>query len=115
MREVMRAVATLVTLLAAGAVNAAEPVRLHAAGSLRQALGDVAVAFEAESGVRVNPVWGASGLLRERLAEGEPGAVFASANMEHRQALARAGKAGPAGPRGEKITTRNDGSRNPQE
>lgn len=69
----------------------------------------------AESGARVNPVWGASGLLRERLAEGEPGAVFASANMEHRQALARAGKAGPAGPRGEKITTRNDGSRNPQE
>jgi ABC-type molybdate transport system substrate-binding protein len=91
----MRVVAALVAFLVAGAVNAAEPVRLHAAGSLREALGEVAAAFQAESGARVDPVWGASGLLRERLAGGEPGAVFASANMEHPQALARGGKAGP--------------------
>jgi ABC-type molybdate transport system substrate-binding protein len=43
----------------------------------------------------VDLVFGASGLLRERLDRGEPSDVFASANLEHPQALARSGKAGP--------------------
>jgi ABC-type molybdate transport system substrate-binding protein len=71
-----------------------EGVRLHAAGSLRAALTEVARAFTAAHGVPVTLVFGASGLLRERLDRGEPGDVFASANMEHPQALAQAGKAG---------------------
>ncbi len=72
-----------------------ETVRLHAAGSLRGALTDLARDFTATYGVPVDLVFGASGLLRERLERGEPGDVFASANMEHPQALARSGKAGP--------------------
>jgi len=40
-------------------------------------------------------VYGASGLLRERIAKGEPAEVFASANMEHPQTLEKAGRAGP--------------------
>jgi molybdate transport system substrate-binding protein len=71
-------------------------VRLHAAGSLRAALTEVARDFTAASGVRVDLVFGASGLLRERLERGEPGDVFASANMEQPEPLARVGKAGPA-------------------
>ncbi len=80
---------------AAMAWGQGEGVRLHAAGSLRAALTEVARAFTAAHGVPVTLVFGASGLLRERLERGEPGDVFASANMEHPQALAQAGKAGP--------------------
>ena len=72
-----------------------ESVRLHAAGSLRAALTEVARDFTAASGIPVVPVFGASGLLRDRLERGEPGDVFASANMEHPEALARVGQAGP--------------------
>jgi ABC-type molybdate transport system substrate-binding protein len=92
----MRAIAAaLLAILAAGAVSAAEPVRLHAAGSLRQALGEVAAAFEATGGEKVAAAWGASGLLHDRLDGGEKGHVFASANMTHPQKLAAGGKAGP--------------------
>jgi ABC-type molybdate transport system substrate-binding protein len=44
--------------------------------------------------VRVTFTFGASGLLRDRIAAGEPADVFASANMEHPQALAATGRAG---------------------
>ncbi len=72
------------------------PVSLHAAGSLRAALLDIADAFQNETGIPVSAQFGASGLLKDRLARGEAGEVFASANLEHPQALARAGLAGPA-------------------
>jgi ABC-type molybdate transport system substrate-binding protein len=72
-----------------------ESVRLHAAGSLRGAFTELSRDFTAAYGVRVDLVFGASGILRERLDRGEPGDVFASANMEHPQVLARSGRAGP--------------------
>ena len=74
---------------------AAEPVMLYAAGSLRTALTEVAVAFEAASGQEVQAKYGASGLLRDEIAGGARAEVFASAKMEHPQALAAAGKSGP--------------------
>jgi molybdate transport system substrate-binding protein len=74
---------------------AAEPVMLYAAGSLRTALTEVAVAFEAASGQKVQAKYGASGLLKDEIAGGARAEVFASANMEHPQALAAAGKSGP--------------------
>jgi molybdate transport system substrate-binding protein len=70
-------------------------LRLYAAGSRRGALTEVAHAFTAMSGIPVVLEFGTSGLLRERLEGGEPGDVFASANMEHPETLARAGIAGP--------------------
>ncbi|MDU0343130.1 molybdate ABC transporter substrate-binding protein [Bosea rubneri] len=88
------ALAGLVCLMA-GTVAAQEPVLLHAAGSLRGALTEVAQAFEAQTKLAVKPVYGASGLLHDRIAKGEAAEVFASANMEHPQALAQAGAAGP--------------------
>lgn len=75
--------------------EAAQTVRLHAAGSLRAALDELADAFEQREAVKVLRVYGASGLLRERIAKGEPAQVFASANMGHPQALAQAGRAAP--------------------
>lgn len=83
------ALAAAVALLMVPAAAAAEaPVRLHAAGSLRAALDEVAAAFGAESGVKVEAVYGASGTLKDRIERGEPSDVFASANMAHPQALA---------------------------
>lgn len=71
----------------------AQPVSLHAAGSLRAALDEAADEFERREGVKVTRVYGASGLLRDRIDKGEPAQVFASANVEHPQALAKGGKA----------------------
>jgi len=70
-------------------------LRVYAAGSLRAALTEVAQAFErTQPGLRVRFTFGASGLLKDRIAAGEAADVFASANMEHPQALAAAGRAG---------------------
>jgi ABC-type molybdate transport system substrate-binding protein len=70
-------------------------ILLHAAGSLRAALTEVASAFEASSGDKVQPKYGASGTLRDAIANGERAEVFASANMTHPQSLASVGKASP--------------------
>lgn len=88
----MRTLALLVSGLISMSAHAQEAVKLHAAGSLRAALNEVIANYK-ES--RVEPVYGASGLLRDRIAKGEPAEVFASANMEHPQSLAKDGKAGP--------------------
>ena len=83
-------------LLAQVAAAQTRELLVHAAGSLRAALTDAARAFEAaEPGVTVKLTFGASGLLKERLVAGERSHVFASANMEHPQALAEAGRAAP--------------------
>ena len=73
----------------------AQEVRLHAAGSLKAAMTDIADAFEAATGATVARSFGPSGLLRERIEQGEPAEVFASANMRHPQTLADAGLSGP--------------------
>jgi molybdate transport system substrate-binding protein len=67
---------------------------VFAAGSLRAAMTEVAASFErAAHGRKVKLVFGASGLLADRIRNGERADVFASANMEHPQALASAGLA----------------------
>jgi molybdate transport system substrate-binding protein len=73
----------------------APAVRLHAAGSLRAAMTDIAKAYTQAYGILVAPTFGGSGLLKDRLEKGEPGDVFASADMGNPQALTSAGKSGP--------------------
>ena len=75
---------------AAGAQTAG--VQLCAAGSLREALTEVARDFETASGHKVVLTFGASGLLRGRIEQGEPAQVFASADMDHPERLAQAGR-----------------------
>src|SRR5689334_5864364 len=75
--------------------EAAEPVLLHAAGSLRTSLDDIAAAYEKATGIKVIARYGASGTLREEIERGTKAEVFASANMEHPLMLARAGKSSP--------------------
>ena len=77
-----------------GAAFAEEPtVRLYAAGSLTAAMTEMAREFTALGGPAVTTVFGASGLLRERIERGEATDVFASADVGNAQALARTGKA----------------------
>jgi len=98
---VRRALVTGVVAAALGLValpcgaQTASDVRVYAAGSLRAALNEVGRDFEAlQPGRKVVFTFGASGLLKDRLAGGEAADVFASANMEHPQALGQAGRAG---------------------
>lgn len=73
----------------------AEPVRLYAAGSLKAALTEVVTAFETATGQTVETVFGPSGVLRERIEQGEPAHLFASADMGHPRKLHGDGKGGP--------------------
>ena len=73
----------------------ADTVTLYAAGSLKDALTDVAKAYEAKSGHKVAMKFGASGLLKKEIADGGKADVFASANMEHPEELFDDGTGGP--------------------
>jgi molybdate transport system substrate-binding protein len=77
----------------AAAQTPRENLVVLAAGSLRAAMEDLARAFEQEAPVTVTLRFGPSGLLKERIEAGENAQVFASANMNHPQALLAAGKA----------------------
>lgn len=67
------------------------PIQVYAAGSLREALTEIARDHEARTGQKVALTFGASGLLRERIEKGEGAQVFASADTQHPQRLATAG------------------------
>jgi molybdenum ABC transporter molybdate-binding protein len=73
-------------------VKAPEPLRVYAAGSLREALTAIASDYEKSTGQRIELSFAASGLLRERIEKGEAAQVFASADTEHPQRLASAGQ-----------------------
>lgn len=87
MRRAAATVAGMAALLCSGAA-VAEPVKLLAAGSLRAAMGEVAETFAERTGTAVETGFGASGLLRDRIMEGERADVFASANLAHPRAIA---------------------------
>jgi molybdenum ABC transporter molybdate-binding protein len=73
----------------------AETVTLYAAGSLKDALSEVAKTFAARSGNKVATKFGPSGVLKDEIAGGAKADLFASANMTHPKGLHEAGKAGP--------------------
>jgi molybdate transport system substrate-binding protein len=94
-RSWLLAAALCLSSLGAAAQAEAPPFTVHAAGSLRAVMTELAQAFARSQPGRQAPrlVFGASGLLRDRIAGGEASQVFASANMTHPEALANAGKA----------------------
>lgn len=95
----------MLSLIAFSATNAVaqEPLTVYAAGSLRAPLTELGEAFKAKSGVSVRYTFGPSGLLKERIEKGERADVFASANTEHPDALAKANLATPP-----RVFTRNE-------
>ena len=91
----MRAGVMILAMLAMTGPAAADTIQLFAAGSLKAALTDVAKAYEAASGNKVEARYGPSGLLKGEISKGTKADVFASANMEHPQALHDERKSGP--------------------
>ena len=97
MRRLLLAATAVAALAACSSMHSAapsasaEPVRVYAAGSLREALTNIAQDYEARTGQKVALTFGASGLLRGRIEQGEPAQVFASADTDHPQRLAAAG------------------------
>lgn len=69
----------------------AEPVQVYAAGSLREALTTIAREHESRTGQKVSLTFGPSGVMRERIEQGAPAQVFASADTDHPQRLAQSG------------------------
>ncbi|MBX9798841.1 MAG: molybdate ABC transporter substrate-binding protein [Burkholderiaceae bacterium] len=67
------------------------PVKVLAAGSLTGAMTAVAQLYTQQTGQKIDAQFGPAGLLRERIENGEQADIFASANMEHPQALADRG------------------------
>ena len=83
-------------LMTAAALPAsADAVTLHAAGSLKAAMTDIAAAYEQVDDQTVETAFGPSGLLRERIEGGEASDVFASANLRHPRTLEAQGVGGP--------------------
>jgi molybdate transport system substrate-binding protein len=86
---------TLAMLLAVASppVLAAPPIRVLAAGSLTGALTAVIKTYHEKTGEAVQADFGPAGLLLERIEQGEPAEIFASANMAHPQKIANKGLA----------------------
>lgn len=73
----------------------ADSLQLYAAGSLKEALGETAVAYEKAYHTKVATKFGPSGILKKSIEEGENPDIFASANMDHPESLASRGWGGP--------------------
>ena len=87
----------LVALLVALSSSAsAADLKVMSAGSLKDAFTAVFADYTKQYGSSFSPVWGPSGVLRERLQKGEAFDVFASAALPHAQALTDAGVSGPS-------------------
>jgi molybdate transport system substrate-binding protein len=87
--------AFVVGAIAPAAAQTPQHVSLYAAGSLHEAMDDIATAFTQSTGIVVDRTYGSSGLLRQRIENGEVADVFASADTDSPQRLASEGKGGP--------------------
>src|SRR5215472_3113485 len=73
----------------------ADNIHLYAAGSLKDALTATVKSYEAGSGDKVETKYGPSGLLKADILSGANAHVFASANMQHPEALHDQSRSGP--------------------
>ena len=85
-------VVSLMSVSVAGPASAEELV-LFGAGSLREAMTQIARDFQTKTGAAVRTQFGPSGVMRERIEKGERVDVFTSADMGHPFRLEREGRA----------------------
>ena len=77
-----------------GAVSAQDNgLVLYGAGSLREAMTEMAALFNREHGIAVRTEFGASGRMRERIEAGDKVDVFTSADIGHAARLVADGRA----------------------
>jgi molybdate transport system substrate-binding protein len=85
-------VATL-SLSGLGRMARAQGLTVLAAGSLREVIGDLGARYHQATGVAVTTEFGPSGLLREKIEQGEKADLLASADMGSPLTLLREGRA----------------------
>jgi molybdate transport system substrate-binding protein len=85
-------IAGVAVVLASTTVQA-DTLTLYGAGSLKEAMTEMARTFGERTGASVKVEFGPSGLLRERIERGEKVDVFASADMGHPLKLRADGRA----------------------
>jgi ABC-type molybdate transport system substrate-binding protein len=90
MASVFRVVLLLLILFPA--TGMAGSLQVYAAGSLSGAFTDMVKDFPAPPGSVATPVFGPSGVLRERIEHGEPADILASADMTQARKLAKSGQ-----------------------
>ena len=88
----MKKILMVIAMSFAVFAHAQQPIKVYAAGSLRSAMNELATSYAA---MKVEAEYGASGLLRDRIAKGERPEVFASADMANPFSLEKIGLAGP--------------------
>jgi len=83
----------MVNLVAMTGSVRADQLHVLAAGSLREVIGEIGRRYQIQTGVEVRADFGPSGVLHERIANGEKADLFASADMGHPLKLAADGLA----------------------
>ena len=90
----MRRLAGAAIMLAMmGTAARADDLVVYGAGSLREAIGQIASQFGQAHGVAVRTQFGPSGRMRERIEAGERVDLFASADVGHARKLVNDGRA----------------------
>jgi molybdate transport system substrate-binding protein len=89
MHRLIRSGLIAALLLAAGAAQAAETTTVFAAASLKNALDDAGKAFTVQSGIAVRSSYAASSALARQIESGAPADLFASADLEWMDYLAK--------------------------
>jgi ABC-type molybdate transport system substrate-binding protein len=80
-------------LMAMSASAQADELVVYGAGSLREAIGQIAKEFGDSHGLAIATQFGPSGRMRERIEHGERVDLFASADVGHARKLVEEGKA----------------------
>ena len=89
MRSLIRSGLVAALLLAAGAAQAADTATVFAAASLKNALDNAGKAFTAQTGVELKASYAASSALARQIESGAPADLFASADLEWMDYLAK--------------------------
>src|SRR6267154_3314585 len=76
-----------------GSVARADDLVVYGAGSLREAIGQIAMEFGHSHGLTVTTQFGPSGRMRERIEKGERVDLFTSADVGHARKLVEEGRA----------------------
>ena len=90
MRKLAMAAAVLTMLTATAR---ADVLVVYGAGSLREAIGQIAAEFGQAHGLAVTTQFGPSGRMRERIEQGERVDLFTSADVGHARKLVKDGRA----------------------